>query len=85
MFHGLPTSLDDLSNHKCIGYTNLYSGQLWQFEAATGSEQIRSIPLKAHYVFNNGESMRDAAIAGLGLCLIPLFIASEALADGRHY
>jgi DNA-binding transcriptional LysR family regulator len=81
--HGLPISLDDLNNHKCIGYTNLYSGQLWQFEAVAGSEQIRSIPLKAHYVFNNGESMRDAAIAGLGLCLIPLFIASEALADGR--
>ncbi|MFD0949735.1 LysR family transcriptional regulator [Paraperlucidibaca wandonensis] len=81
--HGLPISVDDLSNHKCIGYTNLYSGQLWQFEPLEQAGQVRSIPLKAHYVFNNGESMRDAAIAGLGLCLIPLFIASEALADGR--
>jgi len=32
---------------------------------------------------NNGESMRDAAIAGLGLAVLPLFIAAPALRDGR--
>ncbi len=80
--YGLPESIEDLCHHKCIGYANLYSGQLWQFEPLTTVEQVRSIPLKAHYVFNNGESMRDAAIAGLGLCLIPRFIAYEALRDG---
>jgi DNA-binding transcriptional LysR family regulator len=32
---------------------------------------------------NNGEMMREAAIAGLGLVILPLFIAAPALRDGR--
>ncbi len=32
---------------------------------------------------NNGEAMRDMAIAGLGVALLPMFVAHEAIADGR--
>ncbi len=81
--HGLPDCVEDIVNHRCIGYSNVYSGQLWQFEPAAGSERTRSIPVKAGFVFNNGESMRDAAIAGLGLTLLPRFIVADALRDGR--
>jgi DNA-binding transcriptional LysR family regulator len=33
-------------------------------------------------VANNGEAMRDMAIAGLGLVLLPMFIAADALRNG---
>jgi len=36
-------------------------------------------PLRA----NNGEVIRDGAIAGLGLALLPEFIVSSALANGK--
>lgn len=32
---------------------------------------------------NNGDAMRDAAEAGLGLALLPTFIVSAAIAAGR--
>src|SRR5699024_2803272 len=34
-------------------------------------------------VANNGEVMRDMAIAGLGLTVQPAFIVAQALVDGR--
>lgn len=81
--HGLPDGIEGLADHRCIGYSNVYSGQLWQFEPVAGAEQARSVPVKASLIFNNGECMRDAAIAGLGLTLLPRFIAAAALRDGR--
>lgn len=81
--HGLPKSLDDLAAHRCIGYAYVHSGQLWQFEPAGQDNRIRTAVVKSTLVFNNGEVMCDAAIAGLGICLLPLFIAAEALRDGR--
>jgi DNA-binding transcriptional LysR family regulator len=32
---------------------------------------------------NNGELLRDSAIAGLGVTYLPTFIVAEALNDGR--
>ena len=32
---------------------------------------------------NNGEILRDAAIAGMGVTYLPTFIVGQALADGR--
>ncbi len=81
--HGLPQSIEDLHRHRCISYAYVHSGQLWQFEPQRSGGPVRSIALKTTHVFNNGEAMRDAAVAGIGLCLIPVFIAAPALRDGR--
>ena len=35
-----------------------------------------------HIGANNGEVLRDAAIAGLGIAVLPTFIAGDALAAG---
>jgi len=32
---------------------------------------------------NNGDMMRDAALAGLGIALLPLFIAGAEISSGR--
>ena len=81
--HGLPKSLDDIANHRCIGYAHLHSGQLWQFEPKRRSGKVRSVVTRSAMVLNNGEAVRDAAIAGIGICMIPLFIAASGLRDGR--
>jgi DNA-binding transcriptional LysR family regulator len=44
---------------------------------------VTGLPMQGRIVANNGEAMRDMAIAGLGVTLVPLFIAHDALADGR--
>lgn len=80
---GLPGSIDELINHACIGYANVSSSQIWQFESAETCGAPRSLVVRSQIVTNNGESMRDAAIAGLGITILPLFIVANALKNGQ--
>lgn len=74
-----PVAPGDLERHACLLY-----GQ----EGRTGWEYIVdgsrltievSGPLRA----NNGEVIREAAIAGVGIAHLPEFIVAEALASGK--
>lgn len=76
--HGTPKSLADLADHRAIYYLNRGVGD-WSFLDAKDDDFIR--PPAALRV-NNGDVMRDAAIAGLGLALLPSFIASADIAGG---
>lgn len=84
--HGTPTHPAELSQHACLSY--LRPGQaFWPFEQATTpgeAEPTRvnvavSGPLRA----NNSEVLRDAALAGLGLAVLPDFSARSGLRSGK--
>lgn len=72
--HGAPRTLQDLELHRGILYTNRISD--WRFES--GSDVVSVTPLKSLRV-NNGLIMRDAALAGMGLTLLPTFIVYNEL------
>ncbi|QDK34944.1 LysR family transcriptional regulator [Sphingomonas sp. IC081] len=74
---GVPASLADLERHRGILYANR-SGD-WRFAAPGGWSVVR--PVAALRV-NNGIVMRDVAVAGLGIALLPSFFVHEALAQG---
>lgn len=76
---GTPGSLAELEGHRGIFYSNRGSAD-WRF---TQQQQAQVVHGKLGMVLNNGDMMRDAAIAGLGIALLPLFITSEALKTGR--
>ncbi|MEK1889483.1 MAG: LysR family transcriptional regulator [Phyllobacterium sp.] len=80
--NGLPQTLDDLSKFACIDYSNVNTSQLWQFDDPAHPAEPISIAMHGRIVANNGEAMRDMAIAGLGLVLLPMFIAADALRTG---
>ena len=79
--NGVPGSLVDLAKHKAIGYLNIHSAQVWQFIDESG--EVVGVPMQSRITANNGEAMLDMAIAGLGIALLPLFIAHAALESGR--
>ena len=81
--HGLPKDIADLANHACIDYSNVHTSQLWQFAPTRPGGRPRAVTLASRIVANNGEVMREMAIAGLGLATLPLFICAQALRDGR--
>ncbi len=78
----LPTVLEEIQNHTCIGYANSHSSQIWQFEPEHAGGEVRSLVIRSRIVLNNGEAMRDAAIVGLGLVVLPLFIVAGTVANG---
>lgn len=79
---GLAAGIEDLSAHQCIDYANVHASRLWQFEPPKPGGKPHSVMAHSRIVANNGEIMRDMALAGLGLAILPLFIVHEQLREG---
>ncbi|HEV7259629.1 MAG TPA: LysR family transcriptional regulator [Bosea sp. (in: a-proteobacteria)] len=77
--HGSPASLAELDGHAGIFYTNRGAAD-WRFSAQQGALSIRA---RSALRVNNGDMMRDAALAGLGIALLPLFVAGAEIGGGR--
>jgi DNA-binding transcriptional LysR family regulator len=77
---GTPTTLAELTQHACLGYRYWAGGDEWRLEGPDGEESVR---VTEHLRANNGDVLREAAIAGMGITLQPDFIVGEAIADGR--
>ncbi|CAM3389629.1 LysR family transcriptional regulator [Paracoccus nototheniae] len=75
--HGQIRQPGDLARHAVIGYLNARLAEIWPFGADV------TLPRAGRITANNGEAMRDLAIGGLGLALLPMFIVHDALRDGR--
>ena len=78
---GEPKTLEELVQHPAIGYLNVHAAQVWQFLDEQG--EAVSVPMQGRITANNGEAMRDMAVAGLGIALLPRFIAHDALKAGQ--
>ncbi len=78
--HGMPKEPAELRDHQVISYAHLPDSQLWQFR-----QNGRSVSpdVTARLTFNNGEAIRDMAVAGLGIAILPGFITAEARRDAR--
>lgn len=81
--HGIPASVAGIQEHQCICYGSASIAPYWQFAPAELGGPAQQIVVRGRTHLNNGESMRDAAITGLGLAVLPLFIAAPALRDRR--
>lgn len=77
--HGTPARMEELDAHAGIFYTNRGAAD-WRFKGADGAVAVRG---RAALRVNNGDMMRDAAIAGLGIALLPTFICGPAIRSGE--
>ena len=75
---GEPTTLAELERHHGIFYTNRGIAD-WRFAGADGAVMVRG---RTALRVNNGDVIRDAAVAGLGLALMPTFAVGDALKSG---
>lgn len=81
--HGTLDTLEQLMQHECLGYNNATPSQVWTFEPAFPGAKPRAVSPRGRFSSNNGQAMRDAALRGQGLALLPLFIVAEDLKNGR--
>jgi DNA-binding transcriptional LysR family regulator len=77
--HGRPTSFQELGGHRGIIYSNRGVDD-WKFRSGRKYQTVR--PNSAFRV-NNGLLMMDAAIAGLGIALLPTFFLQIPLEAQR--
>ena len=86
---GTPAMPDDLANHDCLHYLRAGEPAAWQLVAdadvagnAAGGDE-HTVPVSGPLSANNSEALRDAALAGLGIALLPDFSTQEALRSGK--
>ena len=82
--HGEPKTPDDLQAHNCLHYPRAQETPAWTFEPvdAQNGERI-TVPVSGNLAANNSEALREAALMGAGIALMPDFSAQAALRQGK--
>ena len=82
---GTPQQPADLAAHNCLHYPRPQERPAWTFEpqARTSTRERVTVQVSGSLAANNSEALRDAAMAGLGIALLPDFSAQAALRAGK--
>ena len=78
--HGRPMHPNDLADHTCLQYSYLATGNDWLLRGADGEHRV---PVESPFIANSGDMLIEAAMAGLGITIVPNFITWCAIASGR--
>ena len=78
--HGRPHDPSELAIHDCFAYSYLATGSEWRLQGPAGNVAVR---VSGSLAANNGDVLRQAAVAGLGVVAMPVFIVCDDLRDGR--
>jgi DNA-binding transcriptional LysR family regulator len=76
--HGVPNSPDDLKSHKCIVG---HYGSEWGFRGA--DERAIKVKVNSVITLRNGDAVREAAVAGLGIAQSTWWLFRKDLSEGR--
>ena len=77
---GIPRDANELKNHSCLHYGYLSTGCQWLL---INQEQEERVTVDGIFCSNNGEVLRDAAVKGLGIVMLPTFIVERELERGE--
>lgn len=75
-----PGKPDDLAGHDCLTYRRASEPAIWMFCGRRGETSVR---VTGSLQSNSGEVLRSAALAGLGLVLLPDWMVGADIAGGR--
>jgi DNA-binding transcriptional LysR family regulator len=74
--HGRPERPEDLLRHNCLRYGLLRAEHEWRLYGPHGKVQL---DVSGSFETSNGTMLREAAVAGLGLAILPRFMVADAL------
>ncbi len=82
---GTPQAPADLAQHNCLHYPRSQELPVWRFTpvAPAKRREALSLPVHGSLAANNSEALREAALAGAGIALLPDFSAQDALRKGQ--
>ncbi len=78
--HGRPRRIDDLSAHKLLHYSNQSNNAVWKMTSLSGEK--RHMRTTGSFTVNDGQSLLNAAINGLGIAYLPSFLYHAAMDTG---
>lgn len=80
---GTPALPSDLASHACLTYLRRGDTPSWSFEPLNGAGGRVNIAVSGSFSANNSEALREAALGGLGIALLPDFSAQADVASGK--
>jgi DNA-binding transcriptional LysR family regulator len=78
--HGTPRKPADLATHAALVYSTVQGDERWHFTGADGSTQ--PVAVKGPLRSNNLSALLAAARAGMGLAVLPWYVAHDSVKNG---
>ena len=78
--HGHPRVPRDLIQHPCLIYSSVQGDARWLLHGPSGEDE--SVPVRGPLRSNNLSALLAACRAGMGLAMLPWYVARESVADG---
>jgi DNA-binding transcriptional LysR family regulator len=79
--HGTPSHPQEIAVHNVLAYTRNKSLHEWRYKDPNGKEG--HVNLKASFKSDTGAMLCEAALAGLGIVILPIFYAADSLDSGQ--
>jgi DNA-binding transcriptional LysR family regulator len=77
--HGTPQRPDDLANHNCLAFHYVQPERDWLFQGA----RAQRVRVTGQLTINNGPALLRAALADIGIAMLPDYLVAEELTAGR--
>ncbi|OUS13414.1 LysR family transcriptional regulator [Gammaproteobacteria bacterium 53_120_T64] len=78
--HGEPKTAEDIGAHHCIIDSNFRIGEQWPLVSPTG--QAHAVKVNSRIAASSPSAVKEIAIAGGGIGMVPRFIVEPALEQG---
>lgn len=78
--HGAPALPSDLSSHECLRFSYQRGPQHWSFTDKHGTTTVAVI---GRLTVNSSDMLREAALSGFGVALLPNWLVGEDVRAGR--
>lgn len=76
---GEPKTIEDLATAKCLVHVRLSPDRIWRFQ---GTGKKSSVKVSGVFYSNSVLTIRRAALAGLGIAMLPTYYISQDLREG---
>jgi DNA-binding transcriptional LysR family regulator len=77
--HGTPETPEDLVNHNCLAFHYVQPERDWVFQG----DRAQSVRVAGQLTINNGPALLRAALADIGIAMLPDYLVAEDLTAGR--
>jgi DNA-binding transcriptional LysR family regulator len=77
---GTPKRPEDLAHHSCLLYAYLSTGNEWSFNGPEGEIRVR---VHGNFKANNGDAIRQALLASVGVAISPDWLIHDKLESGE--
>ncbi len=79
--HGIPKRAQDLSGHAALIYSSVVGDDFWRMNTPKGD--AITVPVSGRFRSNNVSAVLAAARDGMGIALMPRYVAGESLQSAK--